>query len=65
MDDGSTTKSVKVEYDSSRDRVRLMATNPSRQGYTFKEWYTVPNPNPNTVYAMGNFNRDRTVYAQW
>jgi 2-polyprenyl-6-methoxyphenol hydroxylase-like FAD-dependent oxidoreductase len=64
-DDGSTTKSVKVAYDSSWDRVRTMATNPSRQSYTFKQWSTVPNPDPNTVYSMGNFDRDRTVYALW
>ena len=64
-DDGSTTKSVKVTYDSNWDSVKLMATDPSRQGYSFKGWSAVPNPDPNYFTSMGNFIKDRTVYALW
>ena len=63
--DGNTTKSVKVAFDSSWNNINGMVTNPNRQGYSFKRWTPVPNPAPNTFYDMGSFLSDRTVYADW
>ena len=65
-DDGSTTKSVKVKHGTTADQKDLKGyvRDPIRQGYTFKQWTTAANSDPNNIYIV-SINTDGTLYALW